>query len=72
MIEAVALFQTESGVQAAIDQWLSHCPDRTKISSLVSKQNLGHDSRKIADLEDDSAVPHATSVWVETLEKDES
>ena len=69
--EVVALFDTEGDLQSAIDELLSHGFDRAEISLLASEnaieQNLGHKYRKVADLEDDSAVPRAAYVSTESI-----
>lgn len=69
--EVVALFQTESDLQSAIDELLSHGFDRAEISLLASEhaieQKLGHKYRKVADLEDDAAAPRAAYVSTESI-----
>jgi hypothetical protein len=59
--EAVAVFQTEKDMQAAIDDLLTHGFNRAEISLLAStdavEKKLGHRFRSVRELEDDPDVP---------------
>lgn len=69
--EAVAVFERESDLQAAIDELLSHGFDRAEISLLASQQaveqKLGHKCPKVVQLEDDPEAPRTAFVSTETL-----
>lgn len=67
--EAVAVFQTEKDMQAAIDDLLTHGFDRAEISLLAStdavETKLGHRFRSVRELEDD---PEAATIAYSTIE----
>ena len=69
--EAVAVFQNEDDLQAAIDELLSHGFDRAAISLLASEhaveEKLGHSYQKVTDLEDDQDAPRAAFVSTESI-----
>lgn len=69
--EAVAVFETEADLQAAIDELLSSGFDRAEISMLASEhtveERLGHRYEKVTQLEDDPQVPRAVYVSGESL-----
>lgn len=69
--EAVALFEGESDLQAAIDDLLSHGFDRAEISLLASEhaveQKLGHTYKRVAQLEDSPETPRAAYVSTESI-----
>jgi len=69
--EAVAVFQSEGDLQAAIDELESHGFDRADISLLAGEQaieqKLGHKYQRAAELEDDPDVPRAAFVSTEAL-----
>jgi len=69
--EAVGVFQSEEALQAAIDDLLSHGFDRAEISLLARsdsvEQKLGHAYRKVAEVEDDAAVPRIAYVAEEDV-----
>ena len=69
--EAVAVFQNENDLQAAIDELESHGFDRADISLLAGEQaieqKLGHKYEKVAQLEDDPDVPRAAYVSTEAI-----
>ena len=69
--EAVAVFQTEDALQAAIDDLLSHGFDRAEISLLARsdsvERKLGHAYRKVAEVEDDAAAPRIAYVAEEDV-----
>lgn len=58
--EAVAVFQSEKDMQAAIDELLTHGFNRAEISLLAStkavEKKLGHMFRSVKELEDDPDV----------------
>ncbi|TVR80543.1 MAG: hypothetical protein EA405_10645 [Rhodospirillales bacterium] len=59
--EAVAVFQDESSLQAAVDDLLNAGFDRSELSLLAGQeavdQKLGHVYEKVSDLEDDPSAP---------------
>jgi hypothetical protein len=63
--EAVAVFQSEEELQAAIDDLLSHGFNRAEISLLASvdtvDEKLGHRFTSVKELEDDDSVPTAAA-----------
>lgn len=67
--EAVAVFQKEKDMQAAIDELLTHGFDRAEISLLASasavEKKLGHKFRSVRELEDD---PDAATIAYATTE----
>lgn len=67
--EAVAVFQTEKDMQAAIDDLLTHGFNRAEISLLASTEavetKLGHRYRSVRELEDD---PDAATIAYATTE----
>jgi hypothetical protein len=67
--EAVAVFQTEKDMQAAIDDLLTHGFNRTEMSLLAStdavETKLGHKFRSVRELEDD---PEAATIAYSTVE----
>jgi hypothetical protein len=67
--EAVAVFQTEKDMQAAIDDLLTHGFNRAEISLLASTKavetKLGHSYRSVTELEDD---PDAATIAYATIE----
>lgn len=69
--EAVGVFQSEKDLQAAIDDLLSHGFDRSEISLLSSaaaiEEQLGTAFYKVAELEDNAAVPTTAYVPTETI-----
>ena len=69
--EAVAVFESESDLQVAIDELLSRGFDRAEISLLASEhaveQKLGHKYRKVVRLEDDPEAPRTAFVSTESL-----
>lgn len=69
--EAVGVFQSEANLQAAIDDLLSHGFDRSEISLLAPvtavEEKLGGQFNKVAELEDNAAVPTTAYVPVETI-----
>jgi hypothetical protein len=66
--EAVGVFQSESALQSAVDDLLSHGFDRSELSLLAPlstvKQELGHSFTSVRELEDDAAVP--TTAYIST------
>jgi hypothetical protein len=69
--EAVAVFHSESDLQAAIDDLLSHGFDRAELSLLASSdtvdQKLGRHFTKVKPLEDDAEVPSVAYVASEDI-----
>jgi len=69
--EAVAVFDDEKALEAAIDELSSTGFDRAEISLLAAtdtvEQTLGHRFRKVAELEDDAAVPRTFYVSKEAI-----
>ena len=69
--EAVAVFDDETTLEAAIDDLMSTGFDRAEISLLADVETveakLGHRFTKVADLEDDAAVPRAFYVSKEAI-----
>jgi hypothetical protein len=69
--EAVAVFESESDLQVAIDELLSRGFDRAEISLLASEhaveQKLGHKYRRVVQLEDDLEAPRTAFVSTESL-----
>ena len=67
--EAVAVFQTEKDMQAAIDELLTRGFNRAEISLLAStdtvEKKLGHKFQSVRDLEDD---PDAATIAYATTE----
>ncbi len=67
--EAVAVFQTEKDMQAAIDDLLNHGFNRAEMSLLASTEavetKLGHRFRSVRELEDD---PEAATIAYSTVE----
>jgi hypothetical protein len=67
--EAVAVFQTEKNMQAAIDDLLTHGFNRAEVSLLAStravEEKLGHRYRSVRELEDD---PEAATIAYATTE----
>lgn len=67
--EAVAVFQNEKDMQAAIDDLLTHGFNRAEISLLASTEaveaKLGHKYRSVKELEDD---PKAATIAYATTE----
>lgn len=67
--EAVAVFQTEKDMQAAIDDLLTHGFNRAEMSLLASteavEKKLGHRFRSVRELEDD---PEAATIAYATTE----
>ena len=58
---AVGVFQSETDLQAAVDDLLSHGFDRAELSILAPihtvKEKLGHSFQSVTELEDDMHVP---------------
>ncbi len=69
--EAVAAFSDAAGLEAAIDDLLSHGFDHAELSLLASDEaiveKLGHAFRSTRELEDDPDVPTVTYVARETV-----
>ncbi|MEH6758150.1 MAG: hypothetical protein V7676_11605 [Parasphingorhabdus sp.] len=69
--EAVGVFQSEKNLQSAIDDLLSHGFDRSEISLLAPitavEEKLGGQFKKVAELEDNSAVPTTAYIPVESI-----
>ena len=69
--EAVAYFETSGDLEAAIDELLSSGFNMAEISILASEsavqQQLGHRYEKVAELEDDPAVPRAVYIPTESI-----
>jgi len=69
--EAVAVFKSESDLQAAIDDLLVHGFDRAELSLLASSETvdekLGHHYTKVSDLEDDADAPSVAYVASEDV-----
>jgi hypothetical protein len=69
--EAVAVFTDEATLQAAIDDLTSAGFDRAEISLVAGaatvEAELGHRYRKVAELEDDPAVPRTFYVSEESI-----
>ncbi|WP_417616568.1 hypothetical protein [Parasphingorhabdus sp.] len=69
--EAVGVFQSEESMQAAIDDLLCHGFDRSEISLLAPtkavEEKLGGTFKKVAQLEDNAAVPTTNYVPIETI-----
>ena len=59
--EAVCVFQDETSLQAAADELMSSGFDRSHLSLLAGQktveERLGHKYEKVAEIEDDTAVP---------------
>jgi hypothetical protein len=68
--EAVGVFHDEKSLQSAVDALLIHGFDRSYVSLLASQHavesKLGHRFDKVADLEDDPAVPTHAYVGVDS------
>lgn len=66
--EAVGVFDDAGSLENAIDELLSSGFNRAEVSLLASEhavgEKLGHAYKKVAELEDDPAVPRAA--WVST------
>ena len=66
--EAVAVFDSATALEQAIDTLLSHGFDRADLSLLAGEstvaRELGHRYERVEELEDDNAVPR--SAWVST------
>ena len=69
--EVVAVFRSAAALEAAVDALLSNGFDRAALCLLASaetvERELGHKLIKVADLEDDSAVPRTCYVAREDL-----
>ncbi|MEH6700069.1 hypothetical protein [Parasphingorhabdus sp.] len=69
--EAVGIFDSEAGLQAAIDDLLSHGFDRAEISVLAPvtavEEKLGHRFKSVADLEDDPKALTKAYIPVESI-----
>mgnify|MGYP001818396261 CR=1 FL=1 len=69
--EAVAVFDDEATLEAAIDDLLSTGFDRAEISLLAGadtvEQALGHRFRKVAEVEDDAGAPRTVYVSKEAI-----
>lgn len=69
--EAVGVFYTSDAFQDAIDDLLSSGFDRSEVSLLASatavERMLGHAYEKVADVEDDTAVPRCCYVSRESV-----
>jgi hypothetical protein len=69
--EAVAVFDDEAALEAAIDDLSSAGFDRAEISLLAGaatvEEKLGHRFTKVGELEDDAAVPRSYFVSKESL-----
>ena len=69
--EAVAVFQNEVDLQAAIDELLTHGFDRADVSLLAGEkaveEKLGHKYKRVSELEDDPDVPRAVYVSTESI-----
>lgn len=69
--EAVGVFKTADALQDAIDDLMSAGFDRAELSLLASEhavdEKLGHKYRKVAELEDDPAVPRTCYVSTESV-----
>ena len=70
--EAVAYFDASTDLEEAIDELLSSGFDRAEISLLATERavedQLGHRYHKVAELEDDPAVPRAIYIPREAIE----
>lgn len=66
--EAVGVFQSESALQAAVDDLLCHGFDQSELSLLAPvssvQKELGHSFTSVKELEDDQAVP--TTAYIST------
>ena len=69
--EAVGVFHHWQNLQAAVDDLLRHGFDRSEVSLLAGEktveQKLGHIYKKIAELEDDPAVPRTAFLGADSL-----
>ena len=69
--EAVGVFDNIETLEAAIDELQSSGFDRAELSLVASeatvKEKLGHKYEKIADIEDDAAVPREAYVATESF-----
>jgi hypothetical protein len=69
--EAVGVFSDADTLQEAIDELLSAGFDRADLSLLASEhavvEKLGHRYRKVAELEDDTAIPRQAYVSPESV-----
>ena len=69
--EAVAYFDASKELEEAIDELLSSGFDRAEISLLATEktveEQLGHQYHKVAELEDDPAVPRAIYIPREAI-----
>jgi len=69
--EAVGVFHHPGSFQEAIDELLDSGFDRAELSLLASEHaieaKLGHQYRKVAELEDDARVPRTAYVSVESI-----
>lgn len=69
--EAVAYFDASKELEEAIDELLSSGFDRAEISLLATEktveEQLGHQYHKVAELEDDPAVPRAIYIPKESI-----
>jgi hypothetical protein len=69
--EAVGVFTTADALQHAVDDLMSSGFDRADLSLLAAEstveEELGHKYRKVAELEDDAAVPRTCYVSTESI-----
>ena len=69
--EAVGVFATPERLQEAMDELMTSGFDRADLSLLAAEkaveEKLGHKYRKVAELEDDPAVPRAAYVSTESV-----
>lgn len=69
--EAVGVFHDPETLQEAIDELLSSGFNRAELSLLASEQTvdkrLGHQYRKVAELEDDATVPREAYISTESI-----
>ncbi|MFZ1413678.1 MAG: hypothetical protein WAS73_03720 [Defluviicoccus sp.] len=69
--EAVGVFHHWQNLQAAVDDLLRHGFDRSELSLLAGEktveQKLGHVYKKVAELQDDPAVPRTAFLGADSL-----
>lgn len=69
--EAVGVFHDANALEAAVDELLTHGFDRSHLSLLASRQaveqTLHHRFQKVAELEDDAAVPRVAYISRESI-----
>ncbi len=76
VLETVAVFHKPDNFQDAIDELMHSGFDRADLSFAASEKSieekLGHRYRKIAELEDDAAVPRSSYVGPESVHEAEA